>query len=228
MATPSSPASGASQKSFLEMSGRKGIGVKADDLIDHLIRRAAEEVAVRNPDLPEPERLRIAAAIGVGALRYYMLRFTRNKIIAFDFTDALSFEGETGPYVQYAVVRAAGILGKVAASLQIAQDDLPGWASEGSFGFLEEDPKGEEWELLALLGRQQSVVEQAVSGMEFSILAKHAFVLAQKFNGFYHRHPVLQEPDPDRRKGRVLLTILFRRHMTALLGLMGIPVPSLM
>ena len=220
-----SPAAG---KSFLEMSGRKGIGVKADDLIDHLIRRAAEEVAVRNPDLPEPERQRIAAAIGVGALRYYMLRFTRNKIIAFDFTDALSFDGETGPYVQYAAVRAAGILGKVAASLRIEPDDLLGWASEGSFGFLEENPKGEEWELLSLLGRQRSIVEQAVSGLEFSLLAKHAFVLAQKFNGFYHRHPVLQEPDPDRRKGRVLLTILFRRHLTSLLALMGIPVPPLM
>ncbi|HEU5182311.1 MAG TPA: arginine--tRNA ligase [Candidatus Polarisedimenticolia bacterium] len=215
-------------KSFLEMSGRKGIGVKADDLIDHLTRRAAEEVATRNPDLPEPERLQIAAAIGVGALRYYMLRFTRNKIIAFDFTDALSFDGETGPYVQYAAVRAAGILGKVAASLQMSPEELLRWASEGSFGFLEEDPKGEEWELLSLLGRQRSIVEQAVSGLEFSLVAKHAFVLAQKFNGFYHRHPVLQEPDTDRRKGKVLLTILFRRHLISLLGLMGIPVPSLM
>src|SRR5262245_48775485 len=171
-------------KSFQEMSGRKGIGVKADDLIDHLIRRAAEEVAARNPGVPEPERLAIAAAIGVGALRYYMLRFTRNKIIAFDFADALSFDGETGPYVQYAVVRAAGILGKVAASLQIGQDDLLAWASEGSFAFLDENPKGEEWELLALLGRQRSIVEQAVAGLEFSLLAKRAFVLAQKFNAF--------------------------------------------
>ena len=227
MATGESPASAAS-KPFLEMSGRKGIGVKADDLIDHLIRRAAEEVASRHPGLPEPERLSIAAAIGVGALRYYMLRFTRNKIIAFDFSDALSFDGETGPYVQYAAVRAAGILGKVAASLQVGQADLLAWASEGGFAFLDEDPKSEEWELLALLGRQLSIVEQAVTGLEFSLLAKHAFVLAQKFNGFYHRHPVLQEPDPERRKGRVLLTILFRRHLATLLSLMGIPVPPLM
>jgi len=107
-------------------------------------------------------------------------------------------------------------------------EELLRWASEGSFGFLEEDPKGEEWELLALLGRQRSIVDQAVSGLEFSLLAKHAFVLAQKFNGFYHRHAVLQERDADRRKGKVLLTILFRRHLTSLLGLMGIPVPSLM
>jgi arginyl-tRNA synthetase len=215
-------------KAFLEMSGRKGIGVKADDLIDHLIRRAAEEVASRNPELPEAERLEIAAAIGVGALRYYMLRFTRNKVIAFDFSDALSFDGETGPYVQYAAVRAAGILGKVAASMQVVQADLLAWAAEARGAFLEEDPKGEEWELLALLGRQRSIVEQAVSSLEFSLLAKHVFVLAQKFNGFYHRHPVLQEKDLERRQGRVLLTILFRRHLTSLLGLMGIPVPPLM
>jgi arginyl-tRNA synthetase len=210
------------------MSGRKGIGVKADDLLDNLARRASQEVTSRNPDLPLEKREAVARDIAVGALRYYMLRFTRNKIIAFDFADALSFDGETGPYVQYAVVRSAGILGKVAASLSLAVDELPAWAMRGDLSFLEEDPRSEEWDLFGSLGRHRHIVEQAVAGLEFSAVAKYAFVLAQKFNAFYHRHPVLQESNPDRQRGRVLLTWLFRRQMTSLLDLMAIPVPPLM
>jgi len=213
---------------FLEMSGRKGIGVKADDLLDNLVRRAEEEVRMRNSDLPGQTLSEVSHAIAVGALRYYMLRFTRNKVIAFDFADALSFDGETGPYVQYAVVRSAGILGKVAAALGVPGDELPRWAADAQLEFLEADAKSEEWELLSLMGRHSMMVEQAVAGLEFSSLAKYAFVLAQKFNGFYHRNPVLQETDPNRRRGRVLVTYLFRRQMTALLDRMGIPVPSLM
>ncbi|HEV8375342.1 MAG TPA: arginine--tRNA ligase [Candidatus Polarisedimenticolia bacterium] len=217
-----------SSRSVLEMSGRKGIGVKADDLLDNLARRASEEVTARNPELPLETREAVARDIAVGALRYYMLRFTRNKIIAFDFADALSFDGETGPYVQYAVVRSAGILAKVAASLGVDAGELPGWASQGDLRFLEEDLRSEEWDLFSALGRQRLTVEQALGGLEFSALAKYAFVLAQKFNAFYHRHPVLQETDPDRRRGRVLLTHLFRRRMITLLDLMAIPVPPLM
>jgi arginyl-tRNA synthetase len=202
--------------------------VKADDLLDNLVRRAEEEVRMRNSDLPGQTLSEVSQAIAVGALRYYMLRFTRNKVIAFDFADALSFDGETGPYVQYAVVRSAGILGKVAAALGVRGDELRRWAADAQLDFLEADTKSEEWELLSLMGRHQMMVEQAVAGLEFSSLAKYAFVLAQKFNGFYHRNPVLQETDPNLQRGRVLVTYLFRRQMTALLDRMGIPVPSLM
>ena len=99
-------------RAYIEVSGRKGFGVKADDLIDKLIASALAEVNARHPDLSEDERQDIARKIAVGALRYYMLRYTRNTVIAFDFQDALSFEGETGPYAQYAVVRAANIFRK--------------------------------------------------------------------------------------------------------------------
>jgi len=216
------------QRPFLEMSGRKGIGVKADDLLDNLIRRAEDEVRLRNADLPEETLAEVSRSIAVGALRYYMLRFTRNKVIAFDFADALSFDGETGPYVQYALVRSAGILGKVAGALGMAGDELPRWAAEADLAFLEKDAACDEWDLLSVMGRHRMLTEQAVAGLEFSSLAKYAFVLAQKFNGFYHRNPVLQEPDPNRQRGRVLVTYLFRRQMTSLLERMGIPVPSLM
>jgi arginyl-tRNA synthetase len=215
-------------KAFLEMSGRKGVGVKADDLLDNLNRRAGQEVAARNASLEPREQAEVARRIAVGALRYYMLRFTRNKIIAFDFADALSFEGETGPYVQYAVVRASGILGKVAAAEKVPESGLAERASRANLTFLSSDPKAEEWELLSLLGRHRGTVEQAVQSLELSSLAKHAFVLAQKFNAFYHKYPVLQEQDPDRKWGRVLLTFLFRERMSRWLELMGIPVPPLM
>jgi len=215
-------------RSFLEMSGRKGVGVKADDLVDNLVRKAEEEVTVRNPSLDPGRRRDVALKIAVGALRYYMLRFTRNKIIAFDFADALSFDGETGPYVQYAVVRSAGILGKVTAAEKVPEAGLADRAAGADLAFLSAGPSGEEWELLSLLGRHRGTLEQAVSSLELSGLAKYAFVLAQKFNAFYHKYPVLQETDPDRKWGRVLLTYLFRERMTRLLDLMGIPIPPLM
>jgi arginyl-tRNA synthetase len=99
---------------YIEVSGRKGFGVKADDLIDKLIAATRAEVDARQTGGAEAEagRQRIAEQIAIGALRYFMLKFTRNSVIAFDFKDALSFEGETGPYVQYAVVRARNIFRK--------------------------------------------------------------------------------------------------------------------
>ena len=94
------------KKNYVEVSGRKGLGVKADDLIDRLEAAARAEVDRRHPGDRESDRARIAHTIAIGALRYFLLRFTRTTAIAFYFKDALSFEGETGPYCQYAVVRA--------------------------------------------------------------------------------------------------------------------------
>ena len=99
-------------QSYIEVSGRKGFGVKADDLIDRLIASAKSEVDSRHPQLTDAERLAIATQIAIGALRYFMLKYTKNSVIAFDFKEALSFEGETGPYAQYAVVRATNIFRK--------------------------------------------------------------------------------------------------------------------
>ena len=102
------------------MSGRKGFGVKADDLIDRLIAAAKKEVDPRHPELREHERLEIATQIAIGALRYFMLKFTKTTVIAFDFKEALSFEGETGPYAQYAVVRATNIFRKAGITPEAA------------------------------------------------------------------------------------------------------------
>ncbi len=101
------------KRPYVEVSGRKGLGVKADDLIDKLIEKALEEVTSRHAEASPEEQRAVAAQIAIGALRYFLLKFTRTSVIAFDFQEALSFEGETGPYVQYAAVRARNILRKL-------------------------------------------------------------------------------------------------------------------
>ena len=93
-------------KPYVDVSGRKGLGVKADDLLDRLFEKALGEVEKRNPDQPDTERRETANAIATAAVRYFLLKYSLSKMIVFDITEALSFEGETGPYLQYAVVRA--------------------------------------------------------------------------------------------------------------------------
>jgi arginyl-tRNA synthetase len=222
------------KKPYVEVSGRKGLGVKADDLIDRLQAGAREEVDERQPDSPERERAAIANAIAVGALRYFLLRFTRSTVIAFDFKDALSFEGETGPYVQYAVVRVNGILRKgtekhpesesvdAANLLRIesgALDVAPFLAA----------PAGDDlWELILLAGSLDARVEVAVASQEPAVLARHAFELAQAFNVFYHKHRILSEEDAEKRAFFLRLSSLVRAQLVTALGLLGINAPEKM
>ncbi len=210
-------------RAYIEVSGRKGFGVKADDLLDRLIDAAKVEVDARHPELDGPERLTIATQIAVGALRYFMLRFTRNTVIAFDFKDALSFEGETGPYVQYAIVRAANIFRKAgttaAESLQtIAALDLAALDDDG----------GSLWETWLLASRLTLVIEQAIATAEPAHLAKYAFQLAQQFNNFYHRHHVLNESDSARRTLLLATAAVAHREMIRALGYLGIEAPTVM
>jgi arginyl-tRNA synthetase len=212
-------------KSFIEVSGRKGFGVKADDLLDRLIAAAKVEVDTRHPEIEAPARLTIATQIAVGALRYFMLRFTRNTVIAFDFKDALSFEGETGPYVQYAIVRAANIFRKAntteAASLAaIATLDLT--------NILESEEGSSLWETWLLASKLTLLIEQCIATAEPAYLAKYAFQLAQQFNNFYHRHHVLNETDPIRKALFLATAAVAQREMTRALGYLGIEAPPVM
>jgi arginyl-tRNA synthetase len=209
---------------FIEVSGRKGYGVKADDLLDKLTAAAQAEVDTRHPELPGDERTTIATQIAVGALRYFMLRFTRNTVIAFDFKDALSFEGETGPYVQYAIVRAANIFRKAgatdeAALAAVAGLDLSTLAGEDGTSL---------WETWLLASRLTAVIEQAIATAEPAYLARYAFQLAQQFNNFYHRHHVLNETDATRRALLLATAAVARREMVRALGYLGIEAPPVM
>ncbi len=216
------------KRSYLEVSGRKGFGVKADDLIDRLILAAQSEVDQRHPELASRERTEIATQIAVGALRFFMLRFTRNTVIAFDFRDALSFEGETGPYIQYAVVRAANILRKAETSLAPALQALSNVPEPRLAQLLETEQGSSIWETWLLCSRLTTVIEQAIATAEPAHLARFAFLLAQQFNNFYHRHHVLNETDPDRRSLLIATAAVAQRELSRTLALLGIQVPAAM
>jgi arginyl-tRNA synthetase len=211
---------------FIEVSGRKGLGVKADDLLDKLIAAAKAEVDSRQPGMEEHERLEISQQIAVGALRYFMLRFNRNTIIAFDFKDALSFEGETGPYVQYAAVRAANIFRKAGVSEADALAQIP---SAGELAPLLATDEGTSlWETWLAASRLTALLEQTIASAEPALLTKYAFQLAQQFNNFYHRHHILNEQDPTRRALLMATAAVARREMVRTLGYLGIVAPVVM
>jgi arginyl-tRNA synthetase len=210
-------------KAYIEVSGRRGFGVKADDLIDALISSARKEVNARHPDLSDDERQDIAQQIAIGALRYFMLKFTKNSVIAFDFKDALSFEGDSGPYAQYAVVRATNIFRKAGVS----PDELN--SSDIDFAkHLCGDAGNEIWELWLAASKTSQVVDQCIATTEPAYAAKHAFQLAQLFNNFYHRHRIIGEPDEARQRFLFATAAVVRRELMRVLETMGIGVPPVM
>jgi arginyl-tRNA synthetase len=237
---------------WIEVSGRKGFGVKADDLMDVLIASARNEVDSRHPELSEAERAVISTQIAIGALRFFMLKYTKPSVIAFDFKEALSFEGETGPYVQYAVVRATNIFRKGGFDPESFSREEARRISDGSgiadrsgdgarpvstkdvrkaedFGKYLNGPDGNEiWELWLAAAKTSYVVSQCIATTEPAYLAKHAFQLAQLFNTFYHRHPILAEADEGRKKFLLATAAVVRRELLRVLAAMGISVPSVM
>jgi len=209
------------KRAYIEVSGRKGFGVKADDLLDALIASAQKEVDARHPELAAGDRELIAMHIAIGALRYFMLKFTKNAVIAFDFKDALSFEGETGPYVQYAIVRASNIFRK--------GDTTP----EQSLKFSDEfstflNREDDIWELWLTAGKLSLMVDQCISTTEPAYLAKFAFQLAQMFNNFYHRHHILTEEDATRKALLLATAAVVRRELMRTLAILGIEAPQVM
>lgn len=213
------------KKAYLEVSGRKGFGVKADDLLDRLIAAAKVEIDTRHPETAEAERQLTAQQIAVGALRYFMLKFTRNTVIAFDFREALSFEGETGPYVQYSAVRAANILRKAGVT---EADALAAIADMDLTPYFEGEAGDGLWSLWLALSRVTTVVEQAIAAAEPAIATRYVFQLAQEFSNFYHHNHVLNETDEVRRKVLLASAAAALRELTRVLGWLGIAVPASM
>ncbi|MFN0104345.1 MAG: arginine--tRNA ligase [Bryobacteraceae bacterium] len=208
-------------KPYVEVSGRKGLGVKADDLIDKLIDSALAEVASRNGDKTADEQFAAASAIAIGALRYFMLKFTRNTVIAFDFQEALSFTGETGPYVQYGAVRAGKILQKAG--------ELPDYTAVLTAPvcarLLDEE---DLWQFLLAVSRTDQAIASALAAGEPAHMARYAFQLAQQFANFYHDYPVIQEADAEKRVFLLWLTVKFRAQLERTLHILGIDVPAFM
>jgi arginyl-tRNA synthetase len=207
------------KKPFVEMSGRKGLGVKIDDLVELLLERSRSEIASRRTEADQTAE-EDARAIAVGALRYFLLKFGKNKLIAFDFDEALNFEGDTGPYLQYSLVRADNIFRKLeerglAETEEKSSDAAGGWDDD-------------LWALVLDAATIPEVAERAVESLELSTLARHAFGLAQAFNHFYHRQPIVSEKDAAVRARRVAVARIFRRAMSQRLELLGIPEPGRM
>jgi arginyl-tRNA synthetase len=215
---------------FVEVSGRKGLGVKADDLIDRLTDKASQEVVKRNPDLSNDETRRIAESIAIAAVRYFMVKFSRGKVIVFDIDEALSFEGESGPYLQYAVVRGNNIFNKLKERLRIDERAVVGALAATPSETLTSgsDESLEVWGLILEAARLDEIVDQAVRTLELSVVAKYAFSLAQSFNAFYHRYPILNEENADARIWRAAAVAFCRNQLARALSLMGCTVPARM
>jgi arginyl-tRNA synthetase len=211
-------------KSYVEVSGRKGLGVKADDLITWMLQAAEARVLQKQTDMAPEELARTANALAVGALRFFLLKYTRNTIIAFDFEDALRAEGETGPYCQYAVVRIRGIRRKGHESA----GGRPAVTADAVKKFLEGNGAADIWELLLLDGSLDYAVDAAIGAQEPAFVTKYAFQLAQAFNNFYHKHHILSEPDEQKRGFLLALTELVERRLVQSLNLLGIETPEKM
>ena len=223
------PDSDEAKRPFVEVSGRKGLGVKADDLIDRVIAKALVEVDRRQGDLPDAQRRRIAEDIGIAAVRYFLIKYSRTKVIAFDIDEALSFEGESGPYLQYAVVRANNIFQKLHDRLGLDEAALLASLPAAPPDFINgHDGDHELWALVLEAARLDEVVEQVVRTLEFAVLAKYGFGLAQMFNAFYHRAQILNEERDDVRRWRAAAVAYFRLQLTRMLDLMGVAVPPRM
>ncbi|MCP3964079.1 MAG: arginine--tRNA ligase [bacterium] len=214
---------GDGEQKSLEMSGRKGIGVKADDLLDQIEDKCRDNVSERYPDLDAESLDDLARQLATAALRFFMVKATTTRVIAFDFQDALSFEGETGPYLQYSMVRERNIRRKLEAAGMETEVD-----AETVRGLDAELWADDLWDLVLTAAQTAETVEKAAGSLELSMIARQALELAGKFHGVYHRHRILDEADPDLRRARMAAVQVFRKSSLALLDLLGVPVPEKM
>jgi arginyl-tRNA synthetase len=213
------------QRPYVEVSGRKGLGVKADDLMDSLISKALEEVSSRHPGDAAARNLHVATQIAIAALRYFLLKFTRNTVIAFDLQEALSFEGETGPYVQYSAVRARNILRK----LEERGERIPDFATELDAAAMARQLASEDfWQMLLAASKVDAAVERAIDSGEPAHVARYAFQLAQAYSNFYQKYPILIEPDREKKVFLLWMTDFFRRQLERTGSILGIPIPEYM
>src|SRR5688572_793969 len=222
------PDSEEAKKPFVEVSGRKGLGVKADDLIDRVIEKALAEVDRRQSDLPAGERRKVAEQIGVAAVRYFLIKYSRTTVIAFDIDEAVSFVGESGPYVQYAVVRANKIIGKLQERFGLDETATLAELASTPPDLINED--AELWALVLEASRLDEIVEQVVRSLEFAMLAKYGFGLAQMFSAFYQnpKQSVINEDRAEARRWRAAPVVYCRQQLTRVLDLMGVAVPARM
>ncbi len=213
-------------RSFVEVSGRRGVGLKADDLIDELERRALKEVESRHPEFSPQKREEIAKMIASSALRYYMIKYTLNSMIVFDFEEALKFEGETGPYLQYSNVRMRSLFKKFEdeTGKSVYEEIKPPF----SFSAFKEKEREELWEAIIIGSRFDNELETAIKNLEPSRLAKYGFLLCQKLNYIYNNFPVIRESNSERRKLTLFTLHFLYKQLNKVLDILGIEKPEAM
>ncbi|HEX2014452.1 MAG TPA: DALR anticodon-binding domain-containing protein, partial [Nitrososphaera sp.] len=196
------------ERQFVHMSGRKGIYVNADFVMDALHSKAYEEVKTRNPAYSEEQMHRIAEEIAISALRYNMIRQDLDKIITFDIKESLSLEGDTGPYLQYAYARSQRILEKSGQSVSDARFELLVHESEIT--------------LTKEISKLDLVVEDAAKSLSPKSLARYAYSLATTFSLFYEKVQVLKEGNVEVRTARLALVKSFGIALKNTLEVLGI------
>jgi arginyl-tRNA synthetase len=216
-------------KKYIEMSGRRGLGVKADDLIDILNHKAKERIRQNLPDLGDNAIEEIAEKITIGALRYFLIKFNKNKVIAFDFDEALNFEGDAGPYIQYSIVRSGSIIKKAVETGVITEAKLVYLLKEWDFKYIKEVEEAElTWEFLFNLSRFDDILRQAFNSLDLSLIAGWAYDMAQSFNSYYHKYSILKETDTHLQLLRLGIVSHYKNIMTGIAGILGLPIPDKM
>lgn len=195
-------------KQFMHMSGRKGIYVGADFVLDHLKQKAKGEVRTRNPEFSDRQVEEIAEEIAVSAIRYNMVKQDLDKIITFDINESMSLEGDTGPYLQYAYARSQRILEKAGIDVKDAKFEL-----------LKEEP---EIALVKEISKMDLVVEEAARSLSPKALARYAYTLATTFNIFYERVPVLKAESKELLAARLALVKAYGITLGNTLSILGI------
>lgn len=196
------------------VSSREGTVVLLEDLIREAIARALEVVRKKNPDLSEEKQVKIAEAIGIGAIKYPMLSRESTKVVTFDWQSALDFNGQAAPYIQYAYVRANSILKKV-------ENKIPGTLQAIA------ELTQSEITLVDLINRMPDEVQKAARDLKPLVLTNLAFEIARAFNDFYTQCPVLQEAEPI-RSFRLRLVAAAKQAIGNSLALLGITAPQAM
>ncbi len=196
-------------RQFMHMSGRKGIYVSADYVLNQLHSKAREEVKTRNPEFSDDQLDAIAEEIAISALRYNMIKQDLDKMITFDISESLSLEGDTGPYLQYAYARSQRILEKAGMDA----------TADARFELL---TLQEEVSLIKEIAKLDLVVEDAAKSLSVKSLARYASSLATTFNLFYEKAPVIREADPEKRMARLGLVKAFGIALKNSLDILGI------
>ncbi len=198
-----------------QMSGRKGLYVNADTVLETLTKRVYDESKSRNENLSESELQNIANIVAVGTIRYEMIKPDLDKIITFDLKNSLRLEGDTCSYIQYSYARASRILEKT--------ETKPNFDS--GFELLSSEYEKNLIKKIAMFDVQ---VNDSVNNFSPKVIAKYSYELAVTFSSFYEHVKVLKSETPELLNARLCLVVSFQKTLKSSLGLLGIDAPERM